>query len=179
MDWKSTDNEDSELSLASPIEMNTERAYYYCGYNNIWETKATAKHLGWKLTRTPFNQCEACALGIAKKSNLGDGESNPPKSFGELWGIDGMKLKRLIREAVNLPSRNCMTIAVNPSTKAAFIRWYKTKKGFIDPLCQKLHHWETSTNRKILRIRCDDAGENKSFQSEINGAKWKKAIQFI
>ena len=71
-----------------------------------------------------------------------------------------------------------MNMAVDHSTGAAFMGWYKTKTGFVYSFCKKLHHWETSTNRKILRIRCDDAGENKSFQSEINGAKWKKAIQF-
>ena len=89
-----------------------------------------------------------------------------------------MKLKRSIRESVHFPSRNCMNFAVDLSTGAAFIGWYKTKKEFIGPFCRKLHHWETSTNRKILKIRCNDARENKSFQLEINGAKWKKAIQF-
>ena len=89
-----------------------------------------------------------------------------------------MKLKRPIRESVYFPADNCMNIAVNHSTGAAFVGWYKTKKEFIDSFCKKLHHWETSTNRKILRIRCDDAEENKSFQSIINGAIWKKAIQF-
>ena len=36
----------------------------------------------------------------------------------------------------------------------------------------------TGRLRKILRIRCDDARENKIFQPVTNGAKWKKAIQF-
>ena len=151
--------------------MNTERAHYYCGHNSIWETKATAKHLGWKLTRTPFNRCEACAIGKAKKTNLGDGESNPLKTIGELWDIDGMKLKRPVQELVHFSPGNCMNIAVDHSTGAAFINWYKTKTEFIDSFCKKLHHWETITSQKILQIRCDDAGENKSFQSEINGAK--------
>ena len=101
--------------------MNTKRARYYCEHNSIQETKATAKHLGWKLTKTSFNQCEVCTIGKAKKFNLGDGESNPPKSIGEFWGINGMKLKRPLREAVHFPSRNCMNIAVNHSTGAAFI----------------------------------------------------------
>ena len=95
-----TSGKDLELSMVSLTEMNTERAHYYSGQNIIWETRATAKHLGWKLTRTPFNRCEACAIGKAKKSNLGDGESNPPKTIGELWGTDGMKLKIPIREVV-------------------------------------------------------------------------------
>ena len=74
MDRESSDK-DSKLSLGSPTEMNTKRAHYYCGHNSIWETKATAKHLGWKLTSTPFGRCESCAIGKAKKSNLGDGEA--------------------------------------------------------------------------------------------------------
>ena len=48
-----------EVSLASPPatarEMNTGCAHYYCGHNSIRATRATAKYLGWKLTRTPFN----------------------------------------------------------------------------------------------------------------------------
>ena len=91
-----TSDKDPELSLASPTEMNMEQAHYYYGHNSIWETKVTAKHLDWKLTRTPFNRCEACVIGKAKKTNLGDGGSNPLKNVGELWGIDGMKLERPI-----------------------------------------------------------------------------------
>ena len=89
-----------------------------------------------------------------------------------------MKLKRPLQEVVHFPSRNCMNIAVDHSTGAAFVGWYQTKKGFIDSFCSNLHHWETSTNQKILPIRCDDAVENKSLQLVINGAKWKKAKQF-
>ena len=100
-----TPNREPELSLASLTKMNTERAHYYCGHNSIQETKATAKHLGWKLARTPFNRCESCVIGKAKKSNLGDGKSNPPKTIGELWGIDGMKLQRPIQESVHFSSR--------------------------------------------------------------------------
>ena len=116
-------NKEAELSLASPspMEMNTERAHYYCGHNSIRETKVTAKHLGWKLTSTPFDRCESCAIGKAKKSNLGDGGSNQPKCIGELWGIDGMKLKRPIRETVHFPGANCMNMAVDHTTGAAFL----------------------------------------------------------
>ena len=125
-------NKVSELSLASPGKMNIEKAHYYCGHNGIQETKATAKHLGWKLTDQPFNRCESCAIGKAKKSNLGDGGSNQPKRIGELWGIDGMKLKRPIRESVHFPAWNYMNIAVDHSTGVTFISWYKTKNGSIN-----------------------------------------------
>jgi hypothetical protein len=121
------------------MEMNTEQAHYYCGHNSLRATRATVKYLGWKLTRTPFNQCEACDVGKTKQSNLGDGESHPPKSIGELWGINGMKLKWPIREAVHFPSNNCMNIAVDHSTGAAFIGWYPTKKGFIHSFYSKLY----------------------------------------
>ena len=91
-----------------------------------------------------------------------------------------MKLKRPIRatESVHFPGANCMNMAVDHTTGAAFLGWYRTKSAFIDSFCTKFHHWETSTNQRVLRIRYDDAGENKSFQSVINGSKWKKAIQF-
>ena len=52
------------------------------------------------------------------------------------------------------------------------------EEAFIGPFCSKLHHWEASTGLKVKRIRCDDAGENKSFQKEIIGPRWKKPIQF-
>ena len=148
-------NKDTELSLASPgpAKMNIEKAHYYCGHNSIRETKATAKHLGWKLTSTPFSRCESCAIGKAKKSNLGDGGSNQPKRIGEHWGIDGMKLKQPIRETVHFPAANCMNMAVDHTTGAAFLGWYRTKSAFIDSFCTKFHHWETSTNRKVSRIR--------------------------
>ena len=101
--------------------MNTERAYCYCGHNIVQATRATAKYLGWKLTRTPFNKCESCAIGKAKQSNLDDGERNPPKIIEELWGIDGTKLKKPLQKAVHIPSRNYMNIVVEDSTGAAFI----------------------------------------------------------
>ena len=91
-----------------------------------------------------------------------------------------MKLKRPIwqSETVHFPGANCTNMAVDHTTGAAFLGWYRTKSAFIDSFCAKFHHWETSTNQRVLRIRCDDAGENKSFQPVINGSKWKKAIQF-
>ena len=82
-----------------------------------------------------------------------------------------MTLKRPIQETVHFPAGNFMNMAVNHSTRAAFIGWYKTKSAFIESFCKKFHHWEASTSRKILWIRCDDAEENKNFQLVINGAK--------
>ena len=89
-----------------------------------------------------------------------------------------MKLKRPIQETVHFPAENCMNIAADHTTGAAFLGWYKTKSSFIDSFCKKFNRLEASTNRKVLWIRCDGTEENKSFQSVINGAKWKKAIQF-
>ena len=30
----------------------------------------------------------------------------------------------------------------------------------------------------VLRVRCDNAGENRSMEKEINGHKWKVGIEF-
>ena len=89
-----------------------------------------------------------------------------------------MKLKQPVGETVPFPTNNCMNMALDHKTGAAFIGWYPSKKAFIGPFCSKLHHWEASTGLKVKRIRCDDAGENKSFQREIIGPRWKKPIQF-
>ena len=82
-------NKVSELSLASPgpVKMTMEKAHYYCGHNSIQETKATAKHLGWKLTSTPFNRCESVQLERPRSRIWEMVEAISPselESYGEL-----------------------------------------------------------------------------------------------
>ena len=172
----------SEFTLAANpagVTMSIEQAHQYCGHNSMQETRRTAEHLGWKVKGCwrYGRRCESCAVGKAKKTNLGPGESKLPATIGELWGIDGMKLKRPVGATVPFPSNCCMNMAVDHKTGAAFLGWYSTKKDFIKPFCSKLNHWEATTGLQVKRIRCDDAGENKSFQKEILG-HWKKPIKF-
>ena len=184
IDRRAPDNGPNKSSLATPTTMNLEIAHSYCGHNNIQNTKKIARHLGWRLTRTLFHRCEACAVAKAKQTNLGKGETNEPKQIGELWYVNGTHLKnpkfgkRKATEKVHFPANNCLTLAVEHKTGAVLHSWTTTKTGFIDTFCRYLHHLANTNKHVVKWIRCDDGKENLNFQIKVNGEQWKTDVQF-
>ena len=68
-------------------------------------------------------------------------------------------------------------IVVDEKTKMKFSRFFATKNGIVEPTCMLIDKFE-KINAITKYIRCDNAGENKTLEKTINGAKWKKGIQF-
>ncbi|VEU33926.1 unnamed protein product [Pseudo-nitzschia multistriata] len=169
----------NELTLATPTVMSLEKAHQFCGHSGIRETIKTAKYLGWKLTRKEYQRCEPCAVAKARQANLEQGETREPKQIGELYYIDGMKLKRPKRpEArVYFPANNCLVMAVEHKTGASFTGWYDKKNGFIDDFCSYFAR-QAENGKAVRRMRCDDAGENKLLQKKVNGKHWRLNVQF-
>ena len=119
--FKRTHHGPSELSLANPaaVTMSIEQAHQYCGHNSTRETRRTAQHLGWRISgcwTRAVHRCEPCAVGKAKKTNLGPRESKLSATIGELWGINKMKLKQPVGETVPFPRNCCMNMAVDHKT---------------------------------------------------------------
>ena len=175
IDRRSPNSEGDELTLATPTTMNLRKAHDFCGHNSLDQTQKTAAHLGWTITRTPFHRCESCAIGKAKQRDLGQGKQNPPTLVGELWYIDGMRLKKPNTGRAIFPTNHCLDMAVEHITGAIFAGWYGTKSAFISPFCTKFHNLQATHGKEIRRIRCDDAGENRKI---INGQNWRQDIQF-
>ena len=171
-------NNNGEYIMATPSTMSVQQAHAYCGHNNERRTRKIANYNGWKLTKRPFIRCEPCAIGKARQKNLGRGESNPPKKIGQLWYIDGMRLKRPKKGKDSFPSNNCLVMAVEHLSGATMIGWYAKKNGFIQEFCAKFYALNENSQKVIERMRCDDAGENYKLQEAINGKDWKMAVKF-
>jgi hypothetical protein len=57
------------------------------------------------------------------------------------------------------------------------VDFFYTKKGMVEPICEKLQKWETS-GRPVKIIRCDNAGENNKLKERLLSKDWKKNIKF-
>ena len=63
------------------------------------------------------------------------------------------------------------------ATGLAFSKFYKMKKNFIEPFCEKLHRWKQN-GRAVKTMRGDNAPENTAFQERTQSADWKLNITF-
>jgi hypothetical protein len=48
---------------------NNKKAHELLGHNNGNDTRQTASHLGWTITRGPLGVCESCANAKARQKN--------------------------------------------------------------------------------------------------------------
>ena len=66
---------------------------------------------------------------------------------------------------------------VDELSKVKFSSFHKTKDGIIDTTCASLSKWR-AMGLPTENLRCDNAGENKMLEKEVNGEKWKLNLNF-
>ncbi len=127
---------------------NIKKAHELLGHNND-DTRQTASHLGWTITRGPLGVCQSCANAKAKQKNV------PKISTGEKttvingrWFHDSSTLKVHKDEK---GSSKIWDLTVDELTGFPFTGIYIKTNEFFESMCQ-LHHKTDKSFWQIKRL---------------------------
>ena len=157
------------------ISMSIQQAHHRLGHINEDATRATAKHLGWTITRGTLGPCESCSIGKAKQKNLPQGKYNrskttDPQTRRVFLDISSVKP---VRDAKNTKTPY-WRIIVHEGHGLKHSNFYSSKNGMIEPTCEKFYKWQQE-GRAITHLRMDNAGENKQLSKRMGSKDWKLA----
>ena len=169
-----TDSTEHEISCFS-CKYTYQQAHKLLGHTNEEFTRATAKHLNWDVKGKWKVKCEGCGIGHARQKNLGEGTDKPEK-IGDMWYIDGTSIKRTNTTTGPFPSNHFATMLIEALSGTGVTGWFDKKSGFIPIFLSICDKFRDSRGFNFKVLRCDGAGENKSFVSQMNGKDWKFRI---
>ena len=140
-------------------------------------TKQTARKYKIEV-KGDLKTCEHCAISKAKQKAVPKVSTNRAQLFGERIFFDLSWIK-----GTSLGGSNYWLLAVDECTKFCWSRFIKQKSDLKTEMIQIIDDIETICIIKQLQIktvflRCDNAGENKSFQKEITNDKPKIKFEF-
>jgi len=120
--------------------------------------------------------CDSCRVGKAKQKDIPKLQLGEPSKNGESRiYLDVATVKH--RKGQPKTTKPIWQIMVDKKTQLKFSDFYKTKDGMIEPTCEQLFKWQ-KTNKTVMYIRLDNAGENKRLQKRCESADWKLTITF-
>ena len=91
-------------------------------------------------------------------------------------GIDISTIKAPKKSEIKVSKPNwLMWIDERSGTKMSSFHEYKN--NIVDHLAAKFVKYKRA-GILVIKVRCDNAGENKAFEKEINGRKYKLGIEF-
>jgi len=158
-------------------KVNINSAHALCGHTSEEATRATAKALGWDITRGVMQPCAACAAGKAKQKNVPKAsehiasKANAERIYMDISTIKGEK------DGPKVNAKRHWRILVDERTQMKFSKFFTTKSGMVEPTLEQIAKWKAN-NLVVKYIRCDNAGENKTLQKRSESKDWKMNLQF-
>ena len=159
------------------MTMTIKQAHERLGHANEEATRLAAKQLGIKITRGMLQVCEACARAKAKQKNVNkyNVTHQLALTFPKQVFMDIATEKS--REGQPIVTKPNWHIIVDEATNMKFSYFYQTKSGMIEPTCELFHKWRQQ-GFVVVKVRMDNAGENRKFQSRSASADWKLNLEF-
>ena len=135
-------------------------------------TRSTAKNLGMKLHGT-LKHCDGCVLGKMRQKNIPKHKIPQAKAVGQRFFLDISSIKYK-------SSGGAKYLALFMDDHSGFLNgvYLKRKSDLEEKGTEILHKIENDYNVKIERIRCDNAGENISFEKECARNKMKIKFEY-
>jgi len=172
-----SDQEVTGLGTDSTMRLSVIKAHDLLGHTNEDMTRATAKALGWEITRGGMPPCEACSVSKAKQKNVTKtsdhvtATKNAYRMFVDMASIKG----QINGPKVN--SKRHWRMMVDERTGMKFSSFYRTKDGMIEPTLEQWNKWKQN-GLVVKKVRCNNAGENKKLQERAGSKDWKLNIEF-
>ena len=91
-------------------------------------------------------------------------------------GIDISTVKPSKKSEIIVSKFNWLMV-VDERRGAKISSFHNQKDGIVGYLATKFLKCR-NTGIPVLRVRCDNAGENRSVEKTINGRKWRLGIEF-
>jgi hypothetical protein len=155
---------------------NIKRAHELLGHNNENDTRQTASHLGWTITRGPLGVCESCANANAKarqKNVLKISTGEKATVINGRWFHDSSTLK--VHKGKKGSSK-IWDLIIDELTGIPFTGLNNKKNEFIESMCQGIQA-QTARGHPVLIMRQDNAGESKKLEKRLHSADWKLPVK--
>ena len=75
-------------------------------------------------------------------------------------------------------SKPNMRMIVDEKTGCAFLNWFSTKIGMVEPTAVLLNEWDAMPQLDLKCIKCDNAGENKKLEERMRSADYKLYLKW-
>ena len=138
-------------SASKPPTMNIQKAHGLLGHVNEADTRATAKHLGWVITRGSLNACLDCSIGKARQKNLPkhDGDEPEDPSVRRMYlDLHTLKGKDGRQAQIHRPH---MLMKVLAPMNLKLPTFHRAKNGMIEETCEQMHRWKQA-NKAVTHI---------------------------
>ena len=168
---------DSELFAACTekgLRVNINKAHELLGHGDEESTRASARVLGWTITRGTLKPCAHCAKAKArhKDTKKKSDSANKATEPGERMFLD------LSKVTVSRDDQSKYTLRakwwrgmVDEVTGKMWSDFSETKNGMVEPACELLNQLK-ARGLPIKVIRMDPAGENIKLEQRLKSADW-------
>jgi len=119
----------------------------------------TVKFYGWKVTGTP-KDCKSCELAKAQQKNLSKEKVERCKNKGEWLFLDISST-----EYVSYRKSKFWLLVMDNATDYCWSFFLKAKSETAEVMVNFIKKLKDTKNVTVKNIRCDNASENKAFQS--------------
>jgi len=165
-------NTDGKTTSSMPMKTSyhVQKIHERLGHPGENITRSTAKNLGMNLHGT-MKHCDGCVMGKMRQKNVSKQKVLNAKAVGQRLFLDISSIKYR-------SSGGAKYLALFMDDHSGFLIgiYLKRESELEEKGVEILHKIENYYNVKIERIRCDNAGENISFEKEC--ARNKMSIKF-
>jgi len=139
----------------------------HCKLGHVSEdaTRRTAKFYGWKLSGA-FPECEECAIAKSKQKNLN-------KEAQERANVKGERLMLDISSINNssFGGAKYWLLVIDDATDYCWSLLLKSKDELAAKMIELIKELKDKYQVQVKKIRCDNGGENKSFEKLAKEAR--------
>ena len=161
---------------AAVIKLNSGKAYDILGHCNRRAIIEVAEALKWVITGVENKPCMHCTTVKGKRKALNrTGNPKRRKSNGRI-GIDISTIKSSKNSDIIVSKPNWIMV-IDERSGLQLSSFHKNKDDIVPYLADKFSMF-TYDGSPVLKVRCDNAGENKSTEREVNSRKWRLNIKF-
>ena len=159
------------------VRMSVGKAHELLGHFGEDDVRATAKRLGWELTRGTLRYrgpCEECAQAKAKQRAVAKVSTRERSTTpGERISLDltTISVKRA-DGSTGSPNRKNWIVLTDEATNKRFSFYSATKSGAVEIVCRALNKLR-AIDRRVRYIRMDPGGENFKLEKALEGADWQ------
>ena len=158
----------TEIS-AAVIRMNSGYAHDILGHCNRWAIIEVAEALKLVITGVKSKPCMHCTAAKAKRKVL-NRTGNPKTRESNGWiGIDISTIKSSKNSDIIVTKPNWIMV-IDERSGLKLSSFHKNKDDIVPYLAENFSRFKYDGS-PVLKVRCDNAGENKSTEKEVNSRK--------
>ena len=151
-------DENANAALVKGSRINIQKLHEMLGHASEDVVRKTAKYYDWELFGK-FEKCENCAISKAKQKSVSKESTSKSTVPGERLCFDISSVKKK-----TFSNSKFWLLVVDEATDMCWSRFLKLKSDLPDEMMKIVKSINNMEGKKVKYLRCDNAGENVSFQ---------------